>query len=127
MAKYHNIKTTTSDGIRHDSQKEATRWCELKLLERAGKITDLKRQVEFELIPDQFETYERFGKNGKRLKDGIKLIERRCVYVADFVYTDLSTGQTVVEDTKSVATRTKEYRIKRKLLLYLHGIRIKET
>lgn len=126
MNKYHNRKTITSDGIVHDSQKEANRWCELKLLERAGKITDLKRQVEYELIPDQYETYERYGKNGNKLKDGIKLIERRCVYMADFVYTDLATGQTVVEDTKSVATKTKEYIIKRKLLLYVHGIRITE-
>lgn len=125
MAKYHNIKTTTSDGIRHDSQKEATRWCELKLLERAGKISDLKRQVEYELIPDQFETYERYGKRGNRLKDGIKLIERRVCYVADFVYTDLATGQTVVEDTKGV--RTKEYIIKRKLMWFVYKIRITEV
>lgn len=125
MAKYKNIKTTTSDGIRHDSQKEATRWCELKLLERAGKITDLKRQVEYELIPDQFETYERFGKNGNRLKDGIKLIERRVCYVADFVYTDLATGQTVVEDTKGL--RTKDYIIKRKLMWFVYKIRITEV
>ena len=125
MAKYHNIKTTTSDGIRHDSQKEATRWCELKLLERAGKITDLKRQVEYELIPDQYETYERYGKSGNRLKDGIKLIERRVCYVADFVYTDLATGQTVVEDTKGV--RTKEYIIKRKLMWFVYKIRITEV
>jgi hypothetical protein len=125
MAKYHNIKTTTSDGILHDSQKEAMRWCELKLLERAGKITDLKRQVEYELIPDQFETYERFGKSGNRLKDGIKLIERRVCYVADFVYTDIATGQTVVEDTKGV--RTKEYIIKRKLMWFVYKIRITEV
>lgn len=115
----------TSDGIQHDSQKEATRWCELKLVERAGKITDLKRQVEYELIPDQYETYERYSKTGKRLKDGIKLIERRCCYVADFVYTDVSTGQTVVEDTKGV--RTKEYIIKRKLMWFVYKIRITEV
>lgn len=125
MAKYKNIKTRTSDGILHDSQKEAMRWCELKMLERAGKITDLKRQVEFELIPDQFETYERYGKRGNRLKDGIKVIERRVCYVADFVYTDLATGQTVVEDTKGV--RTKDYIIKRKLMLAVHKIRVTEV
>lgn len=124
MAKYKNIKTRTSDGIWHDSQKEAMRWCELKMLERAGKISDLKRQVEYELIPDQYETYERYGKNGKRLKDGIKVYERRVCYVADFVYIDLDTGQTVVEDTKGV--RTKEYIIKRKLMRHVHGIGIKE-
>lgn len=52
------------------------------------------------------------------------LLERSVKYIADFVYTDKATGQTVVEDTKGV--RTKEYIIKRKLMLYLHGIRIKE-
>ena len=125
MAKYHNIKTMTSDGIRHDSQKEATRWCELKLLERAGKISDLKRQVEFELIPDQVEVYERYSKTGKRLKDGIKVLERRCVYVADFTYHNAEDGKLVVEDTKGV--RTKEYIIKRKLMLAVHKIRITEV
>lgn len=126
MSKYGNRKTQTSDGIVHDSQKEANRWCELKLLERAGKITDLKRQVEYELIPNQYEAYERYSKSGKRLKDGIKLIERRCCYVADFVYTDLATGQTVVEDTKSSATKTEAYRIKKKLMLFVHKIRVTE-
>jgi hypothetical protein len=126
MSKYYNNITVTSDGVKHDSRKEANRWCELKLLERAGQITDLRRQVEFELIPDQYETYERYSKTGKRLKDGIKLIERKCCYVADFVYTDLSTGQTVVEDTKSVATKTKDYRIKKKLMLFVHNIKVKE-
>ena len=63
--KYGNVKTVTSDGIKHDSIKEANRWCELKLLERAGKITDLQRQVPFELIPAQYEEYERYSKSGK--------------------------------------------------------------
>ena len=105
MSKYHNIKTTTSDGIEHDSRKEARRWCELKLLERAGKITDLQRQVKYELIPKQ---------------DG----ERACHYVADFVYIDCETGEKVVEDTKG--KKTKDYIIKRKLMLFIHGIRIRE-
>jgi hypothetical protein len=123
MSKYHNNVTVTSDGIKHASQKEATRWCELKLLERAGKISDLQRQVEFELIPCQYETYERFSKRGERLGEGLRVAERRCVYVADFVYTE--DGKKVVEDTKGY--KTAEYKIKRKLLLYFHGIRIKET
>lgn len=127
MAKYGNVKTVTSDGIKHDSTKEANRWCELRLLERAGKITNLRRQVEYELIPAQYETYERRGKNGQRLKDGLRLVERRCCYVADFVYTDLETGKVVVEDTKSPATRTKDYRIKKKLMLYIHKIKIVEV
>ena len=123
-AKYHNQRTRTSDGIVHDSKKEAMRWCELKMLERAGKITDLQRQVEYELIPNQFETIERYGKNGNRLRDGIKVLERRVCYVADFVYHDAKTGELIVEDTKGV--KTKDYIIKRKLMLWLYSIRVKE-
>lgn len=126
MNKYKNNVTITSDGIKHDSQKEANRWCELKLLERAGKISQLDRQVEFELIPAMYESYERFGKNGQRLKDGVRLIERSCNYVADFVYVD-EDGHKVVEDTKSMATKTKDYILKRKMMLYFHGIKIREV
>ena len=104
MSKYGNIKTITSDGIKHDSQKEANRWCELKLLQRAGKISDLQRQVPYELLPKQ---------------DG----ERAVHYVADFVYVE--NGREVVEDAKG--KRTKEYILKRKMMLYFHGIKIKET
>jgi hypothetical protein len=123
MNKYYNHKTYTSDGIKHDSQKEAQRWCELKLLQRAGKISNLRRQVEFELLPNQYETIERYGKNGKRLKDQVKLIERKVCYIADFVYDE--NGKTIVEDTKSKPTQTKDFIIKRKLMLYIHGIKIK--
>lgn len=127
MNKYHNRKVTTPDGVKHDSKKEARRWCELKLLERAGKITDLQRQVEFELIPEQRETYARYSKRGKRLADGTRLVERKCSYVADFVYIDAETGKKVVEDTKSDPTKTKDYVIKRKLMLYINKIRIREV
>jgi hypothetical protein len=92
-------------GFVFDSKKEFTRWCELRILERAGKISCLQRQVKYELIPKQ---------KG----------ERACTYVADFVYID-SDGNKVVEDTKGV--RTDAYRIKRKLMLWIHCIRIKET
>ena len=111
MNKYHNRKVITSDGIEHASQKDANRWCELKLLERAGKIFDLDRQVKFTLIPAQRE-------------EG-KLIERECAYIADFVYIDAESGKLIVEDTKGV--RTKDYIIKRKLMLWKEGIRIKEV
>ena len=122
--KYHNIKTKTFSGKVYDSRKEARRSVELKLLQRAGEIKDLREQVKYVLIPAQYETNERYSKKGERLKDGLKLIERECSYVADFVYIDVKTGNTVVEDTKGV--RTKEYIIKRKLMLHVHGIRIKE-
>lgn len=93
------------------------------LLEKAGAITDLQRQVKFVLIPAQYETFERYGKKGQRLKDGQRCIEKECAYVADFVYTE--NGKKVVEDTKGF--RTKDYIIKRKLMLWVHGIRIKEV
>jgi hypothetical protein len=101
--KYGNIKTVTSDGIRHDSIKEANRWCELQLLLKAGYITDLQRQVKFELLPKQ---------------EG----ERAVYYIADFVYTE--NGIKIVEDVKGM--KTKEYRLKKKMMLYFHGIKIKE-
>ena len=120
--KYQSIKTTVN-GITFDSRKEARRYQELLLLQRAGVIRDLKMQVKYVLIPAQYEVYERYGKNGQRLKDGEKLIEKECAYFADFVYEE--NGNTVVEDTKGV--KTKDYIIKRKLMLYIHGIRVKEV
>ena len=105
MNKYHNVKTTTSDGITHDSIKEANRWCELKLLQRAGKIQHLQRQVKYALIPKQ---------------QG----EREVSYIADFVYHIAEDGKLVVEDVKG--KKTKEYVIKRKLMMWIHGIKIKE-
>lgn len=107
-SKYHNKKLTV-DGQTFDSMKEYRRFRELRLLERAGQIAGLQRQVKFELIPAQ------------RI-DG-KVVERACSYVADFVYTE--NGQQVVEDAKGM--RTQEYRLKRKLMLWVHGIRIRET
>ena len=109
--KYHN-KRTMVDGIEFQSKREAERWCELKLLERAGLITDLFRQFPIKLIPAQKD------ENGK-------VIERAVGYVADFVYKDTATGKTIYEDVKGV--RTKEYLLKRKMCLYFHGIRIKEV
>ena len=122
MRKYRNTKVTV-DGVTYDSKKEYRRFCELSLLEKAGEITDLRRQVEFELIPAQREP-DTIGIRGG-IKKG-KLIERKVTYIADFVYTE--NGKNVVEDVKSAATRKdKTYILKRKLLLYIHGIRIKEV
>jgi hypothetical protein len=102
--KYGARKVKSPDGQVFDSQKEYDRWCNLRLLERAGMISDLRRQVSYELIPKQ---------TG----------ERSCNYVADFVYQE--NGELVVEDCKGF--RTEAYKIKRKLMLWVHGIRIKET
>ena len=104
MSKYGNTKIRV-DGRLFDSKAEAARWQELQLLERAGEITELERQVEYELIPKQKE-------------------ERAVKYIADFRYKDHE-GNTVVEDTKGV--KTPVYILKRKLMLRVHGIRIREV
>ena len=124
MNKYGNKKITVDEET-FDSRREYKRFKELQILERAGEISDLRRQVQFLLIPAQYEEYERYGKNGQRLTNGRRCVERECSYLADFVYKDTATGRKVVEDTKGV--RTKDYIIKRKLMLYKHGIKIKEV
>lgn len=120
--KYGNKKITV-DGITFDSRREASRYRELKLLEKAGKIYALDLQVKYVLIPPQYELIERYGKKGQRLKDRRKCIEKECAYIADFVY--YQNGEKVVEDAKGV--RTKDYIIKRKLMLWQFGIKIKEV
>ena len=125
MAKYHNVKTRGYDSVR-----EAERARVLHLLEKAGKIRDLCEQVKYELIPAQYEgkatgDADCHGRKRPRNDKRGKLVERAVSYVADFVYVDCATGETVVEDAKGV--RTKEYVIKRKLMMWVHGIRVKEV
>ena len=110
MPKYGNRKITR-DGIEFDSIKECQRYCELKLMQRAGVISDLQMQVKYELIPAQ-------RINGK-------VVERAADYIADFVYFDMTIYRKTVEDTKGF--KTKDYIIKRKLMLWVHGIRIQEV
>lgn len=109
VRKYGN-KKITMDGVTFDSKKEYLRWCELCLLEKAGKITGLRRQVKYELLPSQ------------RGFDG-KVAERPVNYIADFVYE--MDGETIVEDTKGM--RTTDYIIKRKMMLFFYGIQISEV
>lgn len=126
--KYGNKKVEI-DGIEFDSKKEARRYWELKLLQRAGKISDLQLQREFELIPAQYETYPRYGKTGKRLQDGKRCIEKSCTYKADFCY--MQDGKLVVEDVKGyrdpASAGYAKFIIKRKLLLWRYGIKIIEV
>ena len=122
--KYGNRKVAV-DGIAFDSIKEARRYKELKLLLLAGEIVCLRMQVPFELVPAQYEETGEVYKKGPRKgqpKKG-KCIEQSVVYVADFVY--WKDGKQIVEDTKGM--RTHDYIIKRKLMLHVHGIRIKEV
>ena len=150
--KYHNVKTSG-----YDSKKEAERARVLHLLEKAGKIHNLREQVRFELVPavwtnDSFPFFpawyldppkpydirkrvlegeqpliphiaERQNREAFKAKKA-KIVERKVEYRADFVYFD-SEDNLVVEDAKGV--RTKEYIIKRKMMLWLYGIRIKEV
>lgn len=118
MSKYHSRKITR-DGEVFDSIKEYRRYCELKLLEKAGEIYDLDRQVKFLLVPAQYESSEA-GKKGRRKRG--KLAEREISYYADFVY--YRGNMRVVEDAKGI--RTKEYIIKRKLMRYFLGIKVEE-
>lgn len=106
----YRAKKTAIDGITFDSALEAKRWTTLRMLERIGEITDLQRQVEYILIPPLKGKYRN---------------ERKVVYRADFTYTDVSTGEKIVEDTKGM--KTKDYILKRKLMLFVHGISIKEA
>lgn len=115
----YGAKKTVVGGVEFDSKKEARRYQELLLLERAGAISELQRQVEFELIPVQREP-DTVGIRGGIRKG--RVIEHKCSYVADFVYKE--NGKKVVEDTKGF--KTKDYIIKRKLMLSVYGIRIKE-
>lgn len=109
--KYH-AKKVHFGGETYDSKHEFQRGQQLQLLLQSGKISNLQRQVKYELIPAQ------------RDASG-KCIERACHYVADYVYEQ--DGETIVEDCKSPATRTAEYVMKRKLMLHKYGIRVVET
>ena len=132
MSKYRSKKVTVG-GMTFDSKKEYKRWCELCLLQKAGKITGLERQVPFELIPAQKRTVltgERYQKSNRKRgivagmpKTKEVCLEQSCVYIADFVYKE--DGRQVVEDTKGV--RTADYIIKRKLMLWVYGIKIREV
>lgn len=123
MNKYRNKKTVV-DGITFDSRKEAKRYNELKLLQMGKIISGLELQKSFELIPAQYEEVETVTPKKQIKKIKKRLIERPVNYIADFCYRD-DNGNYIVEDTKG--KRTKEYIIKRKLMLYIHGIKIKEV
>lgn len=118
-SKYHSTKIEF-EGLKFDSKKELRRWKQLKEREAAGEISDLQRQVKFVLIPAIREPDE-IGPRGGR-KPGA-LIERETAYYADFMYRDAQ-GRQIVEDTKGM--KTPDYIIKRKLMIYIHGIRIRE-
>lgn len=102
-SKYNAVKTEV-DGIKFDSKHEASRYRELRVLEQAGEITNLRLQVPFELIPK--------SKYGMPIR-----------YIADFVYNE--NDQLIVEDAKGV--KTPIYKLKKRMMAEKYGIEIRET
>ena len=125
MNKYGNQKVVYLGEV-FDSKREMYRYMDLRMLLTCGAISNLRRQVVYELIPVQREKSTRVYKKGRKKGQPIegKIIEKAVTYIADFVYTDNATGKEVVEDAKGM--RTRDYVIKRKLMLYIHGIKIRE-
>lgn len=111
--KYGNRKVIRN-GEKFDSIKEYQRWVELCILEQGSLISELRRQVKFVLIPSQ------------RI-DG-KVVERECSYISDFSYLD-SDGKLHVEDVKGYkgGGAYAVFKIKRKLMLYIHNIIVEEV
>ena len=124
LRKYRNKKISYNGQV-FDSKKEYRRYRELLLLQKANQIEDLDCQTKFVLIPGQRdaseEVYKRGSKKGQP-KPG-NVIEKECAYYADFTYKE--NGELVVEDTKGV--KTEAYKIKKKMMLYFYGIRIREV
>ena len=112
--KYGNKKIEIN-GVKFDSKKESKRYDDLSLMQRAGEISDLELQPKFELIKGV-----KFGSDA-RAKPAIR-------YFADFAYTDTLTGKRIVEDVKSPATKKNPaYRMKKHMMLAIHGVEIKEV
>ena len=128
MSKYNSAKVYY-DGIEFASRREYNRYRELKLLQMAGVISDLELQKPFELIPAQYEPSTEFYKRGEKkgLRKQGKLIEQAITYIADFCYKE--EGELVVEDTKGYkgGGAYDVFTIKRKLMLYKYGIKVREV
>ena len=127
--KYGNNKIKNAFGT-YDSELEWARYVFLSNRQKEGEISDLRRQVEYLLIPAQYGTEIRHLKT--KDKEVKVLLERPCSYIADFVYE--RNGKTIVEDCKGedkkykgkrFSTQTADFKIKKKLMLYIHNIQIK--
>lgn len=123
--KYFARKVTVGGKV-FDSKKEAERYQVLSAMEKAGAIQDLQCQVKFELIPAQYEEIAIGSSKSNVAKTKRKCVERKVEYKADFVYTQ--NGELVVEDVKGFRNGEayKLFVIKRKLMLKVHGIKVKE-
>lgn len=108
--KYGNQRVTDEQGLNFDSKAEHRHWLHLVALAKAGKIMDLRRQVPFELVPSQNTP------SGERI--------RPVFYIADFCY-QMPDGEFVCEDVKGASTDV--WKLKRKLMLMVHGIWVREV
>lgn len=105
-----------------DSKLERDRYMYLQSCEKRGLISNLRKQVPFVLIENQYETaIEHLKTKDKEVQ---VLVEQKCSYIADFVF-EKPNGDIVVEDTKGL--KTPEYILKRKMMLYFHKIKIHEV
>lgn len=100
----YNAQKTTINGIVFDSKREAGRYQELLLLQRAGQIRDLALQVPFAIVVNE---------------------KKICKYIADFQYVDVASGKTITEDSKGF--RNQVYVLKKKLVSAIYGIEIVEV
>ena len=122
--KKYNNKTFEADGYKWDSKKEYQRWIVLKEAEAQGVITDLQRQVKFELIPAVIEEYVEHLKTKDKIKT--RVLQRPITYTADACY--YKDGEYIVEDCKiSPKVKPDKYVLKNKMMFALKGIRIKEV
>lgn len=121
--KFGNKKVINEYGV-FDSIKEADTYAQYVMLLKAGEITNLRRQVEYELIPAQWREEEMQLKTKTTIKR--KCIARKAVYTADIVYTDRQGNDVVVDVKGGKATQTEAYGLRKKLMLWRYGIEIKE-
>ena len=125
--KGNKLNAVRTDG--YASKHEAERAAELRWMEKAGKISNLREQVKFVLTPAVWEEIPQFGKKGQPIKPKRRCVQRESFYVADFVYTDNATGHVVVEDAKGYKGGA-TYRIfvnKKKLMREKFGIEVLEV
>lgn len=125
--KKNKLNAVKEDG--YASKHEAERAAELRWLERAGKIRDLKEQVKFVLIPAKWEEIPRIGKRGKPIKPKRVCLQRELAYIADYVYIDNATGHTVVEDAKGYkgGATYRVFKDKAKMMFEKYGIKVVEV
>ncbi len=122
-AKYRNVRVSWR-GDNFDSRKEMRHWLLLQAMQEEGRISGLRRQVRYELLPAIWrEEQVRLKTKTKTVR---RSVQKAVYYVADFVYTDNATGKEVVADTKSAITRIDKVYVKKKMMLALLGIEIRE-